>query len=127
MRVIAAIHLAVLQQFVGINSVVAYGVDIIARILPSLAKVIPVILNLESVVASIISSFLLARLGRKIILQAGTFMASISLLMVAIGFLVQPDSTNASNGLIITGLVIFMANFGLSLGPVVWLYIAEIV
>lgn len=45
-RVIFAIHLAVLQQFVGINCVVSYGVDIVAQIIPSIAKIIPVILNL---------------------------------------------------------------------------------
>lgn len=46
LRAITAIHLAILQQFVGINSVVAYGVDIVARILPSMAKIIPALLNL---------------------------------------------------------------------------------
>lgn len=54
-------------------------------------------------------------------------MSSISIAMVATGFLVKPLQNTAGNGLIIAGLIIFMANFGLSLGPVVWLYIAEIV
>jgi len=46
--------------------------------------------------------------------------------MIAIGFFIK-DSSSAGNGLIIAGLLIFMANFGVSLGPVVWLYIPEIV
>lgn len=92
-----------------------------------MSKVIPVILNLEAVLASVVSSMLLAKLGRKIILQTGTLMSSISIAMVATGFLVKPLQNTAGNGLIIAGLIIFMANFGLSLGPVVWLYIAEIV
>ena len=54
-------------------------------------------------------------------------MAAITTSMVAIGFLVKTDNLSASNGLVIAGLVIYMANFGLTLGPVVWLYIAEIV
>ncbi|TXH59204.1 MAG: hypothetical protein E6Q89_02540 [Bacteroidia bacterium] len=74
--------------------------------------------------AGIVSSFLLARLGRKIILQAGTLFAAISLILVAIGFWIKDSSPAASNVLVILGLVIFMANFGLSLGPVTWLYIA---
>ena len=89
MRTITAIHLAVLQQFVGINCVVAYGVDIIAKVIPSLAKIIPVILNLEGVLASLVSSILLMKLGRKIILQGGTFMSAVTLIMVSIGFLIQ--------------------------------------
>lgn len=127
MRIITAIHLAVLQQFVGINCVVAYGVDIIAKFIPSLAKIIPVILNLEGVLASLVSSLLLMKFGRKIILQAGTFMSAVTLIMVSIGFMIQSTSTSTSSIFIITGLVIYMANFGLSLGPVMWLYIAETV
>lgn len=126
-RIVTALHLAILQQFVGINSIVAYGVQIVAQAIPSLGNVIPVVLNFESVLASFIASILLAKLGRKIILQAGTLMATVTTSMVAIGFLVQSDNLSASNGLVISGLVIYMANFGLSLGPVVWLYIAEIV
>lgn len=127
MRIITAIHLAVLQQFVGINCVVAYGVDIIAKVIPSLAKIIPVILNLESVLAGLVSSLLLMKLGRKIILQGGTFMSAVTLIMVSIGFMIQSTSTSTSSIFIITGLVIYMANFGLSLGPVMWLYIAQTV
>lgn len=89
-----------------------------------MAKVIPVILNFEGFAASLISSIILAKFGRKIILQFGTLTSVISLLMVAIGFLIKSSATSAGNILIIVGLVIFMANFGLSLGPVVWLYIA---
>lgn len=119
-----AIHLAILQQFVGINAVVAYGVDIITQITPNLAKVIPVVLNFEGVLASLVSSIILAKLGRKIILQAGTLISTISLTMVAFGFMAKPEYDAAGNSLIIVGLIIFMANFNVSLGPVVWLYIA---
>lgn len=127
LRVVTAIHLALLQQFVGINSVIAYGVEIVAKAMPSLSNIIPVILNLEGVLASFVASLLLARLGRKIILQAGTLVSALSIMAVGIGFMVKESNGPLSNALVIIGLVVFMANFGLSLGPVVWLYIAEIV
>ncbi len=95
--------------------------------MPSLSNLIPVILNLEGVVASFIASLLLAKLGRRIILQAGTFVSALSILAVGIGFMIKSSNEPLSNAFVIIGLVIFMANFGLSLGPVVWLYIAEIV
>ena len=73
----------------------------------------------------------MTKLGRKTILQTGTFIFIISLLMVAIGFFVQnPDDekvSTATSVLVMGGLIIFMADFGLSLGPIVWLYIPEIV
>jgi len=67
----------------------------------------------------------LTRLGRKQILQAGTAVSVISLALIGIGFFIKisHDDSSFANGLIITGLVVFMANFGLSLGPIVWLYI----
>lgn len=64
-------------------------------------------------------------MGRKTILQAGTGVATLSLIMIGIGFFLKdPEGTGLLYKiLIIGGLVVFMANFGLSLGPIVWLYI----
>ena len=45
LRLFIAIHLAVLQQFVGINVVVGYGTDIAGNIFPQLKNIIPVFLN----------------------------------------------------------------------------------
>lgn len=129
LRFAVAIHLAMLQQFVGINAVVIYGTEIAKSALSAkFAPLIPVVLNLEQTLASLITSYLLTRLGRKIILQAGTLIAAICLLLIGIGFIVKgsDDITPAVSVLVLGGLVIYMANFGLSLGPVVWLYIPEI-
>lgn len=79
-------------------------------------------MNLEQTLACLLTSYLLTRLGRKQILQAGTGVAALSLVMIGVGFFLDQQGT-LSKLLIIVGLVIFMANFGLSLGPIVWLYI----
>ena len=49
--------------------------------------------------------------------------------MTSVGFFIKDseDNEDVGNNLIISGLVIYMTAFGLSLGPVVWLYIPEIV
>ncbi len=44
--VIMALHVALLQQFVGINSVVAYGGDIAYKAIPSLKSIFPILINL---------------------------------------------------------------------------------
>ena len=93
--------------------------------MPNLKNLIPVILNLEQTLASLLTTYLLTRLGRKQILQAGTGVATISLIMIGVGFFVKSQET-LSQVLIMVGLVVFMANFGLSLGPIVWLYIPEV-
>jgi hypothetical protein len=94
------------------------------------SSIIPMILNLEQVVGALACSFLLSKLGRKDILQAGCLAGTASLLLITIGFFLKPNdgsSNTLATALILIGLVIFMGNFGLTLGPVVWLYIPEIV
>lgn len=93
---------------------------------PDQKNLVPVILNLEQTLTCLVTSYLLTRLGRKTILQGGTLVAVISLLLIGIGFFVRDSAESAGNVMVIGGLVIFMADFGLSLGPVVWLYIPEI-
>jgi len=75
------------------------------------------------VLAAVIISYVLSRVGRKTILQAGVIFGAISNGIIAVGFFIHDSNTDVGNVLILLGLVIFMANFGLTLGPVVWLYI----
>jgi MFS family permease len=102
-----------------------YGTEIVEKVWPSQKKLIPAILNLEQTLACLVTSYLLLKLGRKQILQFGTLTGIFSLLLISIGFLLTSHST-LSDVFILIGLVIFMANFGLSLGPIVWLYVPEI-
>jgi hypothetical protein len=57
----------------------------------------------------------------------GTVFGAITTALIGIGFLIRDSNEDAGNIMILLGLVLFMANFGLSLGPVVWLYIPEVV
>ncbi len=85
------------------------------------------LINLEKLVAVCASSILLAHFGRKTLLQVGTLLAAISCTMSGVGFLIQNDYYGVSEKLIVLGCFCFMGVFGLFLGPVIWLYIPEIV
>lgn len=76
----------------GINAVVAYGPQIAQKVFPDLANLIPVLLNLEQVLTSLTTSFLLSKLGRKTIMQAGTLAFVVSLAIISVGFFIK-DST----------------------------------
>jgi hypothetical protein len=89
---IVSIHLAVLQQLVGINAVVIYGTEIAASVLPNMKNIIPVILNLEQTLTCLFTSYLLTQLGRKTILQFGTLVGVISLFMIGIGFIIKDNA-----------------------------------
>lgn len=86
-----ALHLALLQQFVGINVVVAYGPPIASEAMPDLnSSIIPMIINLEQVIGALACSYLLSKLGRKDILQAGCLAGTVSLLFITAGFFFKP-------------------------------------
>lgn len=80
----------------------------------------PIIINMLQFVGAIIASFLLTRIGRKLLLEIGALATAVGSLIVAIGFF------NNSLLWILFGLVFFMACFGLTLGPVVWIYLPEV-
>ena len=92
-----------------------------------MARIIPVLLNGEQILATIVSSYLLSRKGRVIILNIGTLVAALSLTLISLGFIFKSGIPDLGTTFIMLGLFVYMLNFGVSLGPVVWLYIAEIV
>jgi len=79
------------------------------------------------VIASIFASYLLTKLGRKTLLQFGCIGSCLSCLFIGIGFWTKADHHGFGLTMIIIGLALFMANFGLTLGPVVWVYLPEII
>ncbi len=80
----------------------------------------PIIINSLQFVGAIIASFLLTRIGRKFLLETGALTTFVGALIVAFGFF------NNSLSFILLGLIFFMACFGLTLGPVVWIYLPEV-
>lgn len=72
------------------------------------------------------TSELLRKFGRRTILLYGALFEGIACALIMIGFFINGDD-NSGDSLILAGLFLYMAVFGLSLGPVVWLYIPEIV
>jgi len=87
----------------------------------------PSLTNFEQVLGCVFASYLLIKFGRKTILQLGTLLEGIACGLILIGFLVKDQREQVGQVFVMVGLFMFMAAFGLSLGPVVWLYIPEIV
>ena len=77
----------------------------------------------------LISLFLIDKYGRKTILQGGSVMSAVSNLLSAVGFFIlgSNEDSDAGKGLVLTGLILYMVTFGASLGPIVWMYIPEVV
>ena len=123
-----AIYLALLQQMSGVNAIVVYGKDALLPILSSeLSNILPIFIAAMPAVTAALATVLLKKVGRKFLIQLGTLVSCFSLLLVFFGFFIQDQEENLAPILISIGMIVFMANFGLSFGPIPWLYIPEIV
>ena len=125
---IIGIGLAVFQQVTGINTVIYYAPTIIQSAgIPSASGAIlarPGI-GLVNVIMTVVSMWLIDRVGRRPLLLTGIAGMAISLGVLGYVFRLPTRSAEVSELAVIT-LMAFVASFAISLGPIFWLMIAEI-
>ena len=135
---VIGVALAVLQQLTGINAIIYYADQIFAAAgftsptSQSLATLWAV--GAVNVVATFVAVVWVDRFGRKPLLFIGTTGMGLSLVVVGAMFLelpkVAPGGTphaTTGQGLVtLVALVVFIASFAFSLGPIVWTIINEI-
>lgn len=117
--------LAVFQQLTGINAVIFYSNDIFVGDRTGFeseraAKIGTVIVGIVNWAFALMSIPLLTRFGRKTLLIFGQLGMGSSLLVLAILSII-----GFPTGIIVFTLI-FVAFFELSIGPILWLYAAEI-
>lgn len=115
--------LSMLQQFTGINAVLYYGADIFEKALgfgkeDVLAQ--QILLAFVNLVFTFVAMFTVDRLGRKPLLYIGSVGMIIGFLLLSITL--QQGTVGV---LSLIGVLLFIASFALSMGPVVWVLLAE--
>lgn len=122
--VLVGVGLAIFQQITGINTIIYYAPAILRMSgFPSAKAAIlaTAVIGIVNVLVTIVSIFLVDRLGRRFLLLLGTAGMAAALGLVGAAFHRQ------SAGVVVfyemTGYIVF---FGIGLGPVVWLLISEI-
>ncbi|MBU2886270.1 sugar porter family MFS transporter [Gilvimarinus agarilyticus] len=128
------IGLAVLQQFVGINVVFYYGAVLweAAGFSESEALQTNILSGSISIIACLITFFLVDKIGRKPLLWFGSAGMAISLAIVAYAFWGAPVDVNGNlalsqeSGLLaLYGANIYVFLFNMSWGPVMWVMLGE--
>jgi SP family xylose:H+ symportor-like MFS transporter len=115
--------LSVLQQFTGINAVLYYGADIFERALGFgkddvlLQQVLLAGINL---LFTFVAMATVDRFGRKPLLYIGSLGMLAGFLLL--GFTLMTDSVGI---LSLIGVLMFIASFAMSMGPVVWVILSE--
>jgi SP family arabinose:H+ symporter-like MFS transporter len=124
LAMIIGISLAFLTQVSGINAIIYYGPRILEEAGLPIADALggQVVIGLVNVLFTLIAIWKIDRLGRKPLLLAGVIGIISSL--VIIGSLFYFGSTNT--WLLLIFILLFIACFAFSYGPVIWVLLSEI-
>ena len=112
-----------LQQFTGINAVLYYGADIFEKALGFGKQDVlkqQILLAFVNLVFTFVAMFTVDKFGRKPLIYIGAVGMFIGFLLL--GITLQQESVGF---LSLLGVLIFIASFALSMGPVVWVLLSE--
>ncbi|WP_205600113.1 sugar porter family MFS transporter [Flagellimonas sp. HSM57] len=118
------ISLAILSQLSGINAIIYFGPKILEEGGLQLGEALggQVIIGFVNVLFTFMALWKIDNLGRKPLLIYGVIGITISLIVVGLLFFLQVENTY----LLMTFILLFIACFAFSYGPVLWVLMAEI-
>ena len=120
----AGIVLSLLSQFTGINAIIYYGPRIMEEAGLKLSDALggQVVIGLVNAVATVFAIWKIDQYGRKKLLKLGVSGMFVALL--AVGFLFLIHKTEGVWLLVL--IIIYIAFFAISYGPVIWVLLSEI-
>lgn len=118
------IVVAIFSQITGINSIMYYAPMIFAKtgIGVNSALMQTIAVGGVNLIFTFVAIKYIDRFGRKPLLIAGTSGMAVSLMVLAVAFYLQ----EFGSFLILIFILIYIASFAASLGPVTWVFVAEI-
>ena len=123
---ITGVGLSILQQITGINVVIYYAPTILekAGITSAEAAILATVgIGCINVLVTVVSLWLLDKVGRRILLLIGVVGMSASLLVLSLFFFLDLSQFDF---IAVLSLMCYVSFFAVGLGPVTWLIIAEI-
>jgi sugar porter (SP) family MFS transporter len=126
--VIIGVTMAVMQQLIGINTVVYYGATILGfaglSINSSIAQA--VFIGLVNLIFAGVAVLLLDKVGRRLPLLIGTIGSVIGLIVLGVYFDLSSSFQHQHAWIALAAMMFYIASFEISLGPIFWVMIAEI-
>jgi SP family xylose:H+ symportor-like MFS transporter len=121
--IIIGITLSVFQQFVGINVVLYYAPEIFKSIDPNTdgALLLTIIVGIVNFLFTIIAVRTVDKYGRKPLMIIGALGMAVA--MLSLGFVFFSGATGY---LALACMMLYVASFAVSWGPVVWVLLSEI-
>ena len=124
-----AIGIMFVQQFVGINTVIYYAptIFIIAGFSgPKAAIAATVSVGIVNVLSTVLSMFLIDKIGRRKLYFIGVIGMAIALTALGSFFLLKDSLGDMLQWITVGTVLVYIVFFAISLGPLGWLIISEI-
>ncbi|MCL4144910.1 UNVERIFIED_CONTAM: hypothetical protein GTU68_012650 [Idotea baltica] len=124
LALIIGVSLALLSQVTGINAIIYYGPKILAEGGLQLSEALggQVIIGIVNVLFTFVALWKIDSWGRKPLLTYGIIGITISLITIGLLFYFEVNNTFV----LMTVILIFIACFAFSFGPVLWVLLSEI-
>jgi len=121
--IVIGIMLSIFQQFVGINVVLYYAPEIFKNINPDTdgALLLTIVVGIVNFLFTIVAIKTVDKYGRKPLMIIGALGMAIA--MFSLGFVFFAESTGY---LALICMMVYVASFALSWGPVTWVLLSEI-
>lgn len=122
---LVGIVLAIIQQVTGVNTIVYYAPTIFQMVgfgSAGNAILATFLIGFVGLLTTIVSMFLVDRVGRRILLLVSIGGMGISLAHLALTL----GGAHPAKWVVLTDIVVYLAAFDIGLGPVFWLLISEI-
>lgn len=121
--IIIGIVLSIFQQFVGINVVLYYAPEIFKKIDPNTdgALLLTIIVGIVNFLFTIVAIKTVDKYGRKPLMTIGALGMAIA--MFSLGFVFFSGATGY---LALACMIVYVASFAMSWGPVTWVLLSEI-
>lgn len=117
-----------MQQMSGINMIVTEIGLIVQTYDPRLALYAPLLANIIQLIATVTSICALAYFGRRSLILFGNFSLAVFDLIIGAMFLVLfLNNWQPAVDIALAFIMLFMISYGVTIGPVVWLYVPEII
>lgn len=126
---LVAVGFTVLQQVTGINTIIYYGPQIfkLAGIDSDKNAIFATLLvAIVNMLATIIALVLVDRVGRKPLLYWGVGGMTLSLFLLAYAFHAQAQLGSSLGAIAIACMMVYIACFAFSMGPIAWIIVAEV-
>ncbi|XVE94705.1 hypothetical protein REPUB_Repub02eG0031800 [Reevesia pubescens] len=126
------IGLLMLQQLCGINGVLFYSSTIFAAAGVTNSNVATLGVGVIQVIATAVTTWLVDKAGRRLLLIISSIGMTLSLLVVAVSFFLKDLSSTDSSlysimGILsVVGVVAMVIAFSLGMGPIPWIIMSEI-